>query len=144
MKQRNIFLILLFIGVVGFFIYGYFKAIPEVNNERESISQIEATPISHDFGEIEYGDVMEYTFKIKNTGDEVLEIKRLSTSCGCTTVKIDKEQIDSQEEVNLYVTYDSGAMSGSHAKGDQERIIFIKTNDPINPQIELIINAYVK
>jgi hypothetical protein len=42
------------------------------------------------------------------------------------------------------VTYDTGAMSGAHAKGQQKRIIYIKSNDPINPQIEAMIYAYVR
>jgi len=42
------------------------------------------------------------------------------------------------------VIYDSGAMSGFHALGKQERIIYLQTNDPKHPQIEVKIFAYVK
>lgn len=125
-------------------IIGYFKSVPGIKNQTENRPQIEISPQSFDFGEIQYGQTVEYSFMVKNTGSEMLEIKRLATSCGCTTAKITKEQIDPGEETELRVTYDSGAMSGPHGKGDQERIIYIKSSDPVNPQIEVMIYANVK
>ncbi len=68
----------------------------------------------------------------------------MATSCGCTTAKVSKEKINPGEEIELQVSYDTGAMSGDHARGEQERIIYIKSNDPINPQVEAMIYADVK
>ena len=138
-------LIFIVLGIIlGLLVYGYFKAVPGPSSQPENRSQIEITPKSFDFGEIEYGKKLEHVFKIKNLGDETLEIKRLSTSCGCTTAETSKERISAGEEVELKVVYDTGAMSGSHAKGKQERIIYVKTNDPVNPQMEVEIYADVK
>ena len=88
--------------------------------------------------------MVEYTFKVKNIGQVLLEIKRVSTSCGCTSAEVSKEKIAPNEEADLLVIYDTGAMSGAHAKGEQERIIYVKSSDPINPQIEVMIYATVK
>ena len=88
--------------------------------------------------------VVEYIFKVKNTGNEALEIKKVATSCACTTAKIDKEKINPGKETNLLVVYNTGAMSGSHAKGEQERIIYVRSNDSVNPQVEVMIYADVK
>lgn len=150
---RNI-LITLFLLIVGLAAYGYFKATAGVEKQTEKHPKIEISPKSFsskggpapgwDFGEIEYGKTVEHTFKVKNLGNEALEIKRLSTSCGCTTAKTSKEKIPPGEEVELKVVYDTGAMSGSHAKGKQERTIYVKTNDPVNPQVEVEIRAVVK
>ena len=77
-------------------------------------------------------------------GSAVLEIKRLATSCGCTSAEIAEKQINPGEEAELRVAYDTGAMSGPHGKGPQERIVYIKSSDPINPQVEVMIYANVK
>lgn len=42
---------------------------------------------THDFGNIEQGDVVEHTFKFTNTGTEPLIITNVQVSCGCTTPK---------------------------------------------------------
>ncbi len=136
-----VFLILVILGLAG---YGYFKSIPGVENQAENLPKIEISPEHFDFGEVEYGQLTEYTFLVKNLGEETLEIKKVATSCGCTTAEIAKEKINPGEEVNLLVVYDTGAMSGAHAKGEQERIIYVKSNDPINPQVEVMIYANVK
>jgi len=142
MKAKAIIFIV--IMVIGLAVYGYFKAVPGIQNQTENKPQIEINPKIFDFGEVKYGDVASHVFKVRNTGEQVLEIKKVATSCACTEAEIEKKRLGPNEEVNLTVTYNTGAMSGSHAKGKQERIIYIKSNDPKNPQIEAIISAYVK
>ncbi len=144
MKPRTLFLIISVLVIVGIVISGYFKATPGVENQEENLPQIEITPKSFDFGVIDYGETVEYSFSVKNLGDEILEIKRVATSCACTTAEIEKEILSPSEETKLLVTYDTGAMSGPHAKGEQERIIYVKSNDPVNPQVEAMIYADVQ
>lgn len=143
MSKSKIWVFLILI-IIGLLVYGYFKAIPSPEDQEENQPKIEAFPMSFDFGEIEYNQIVEHSFRIRNSGKEVLEIKKLATSCACTTAKINKEKINPNEEAELLVRYDTGAMSGSHAKGRQERIIYIRSNDPLNPQIEVMIYAYVR
>jgi hypothetical protein len=142
MKIKLSILIFGIILILGF--YGYSKAIPSVSEHVESRPQIEITPSSFNFGEIEYGIIAEHVFHLKNLGSETLEIKRLSTSCGCTSAEVDKEVISTGEQIELKVIYNTGLMSGAHARGRQERIIYIKTNDPVNPQVEVTISALVR
>lgn len=144
MKSKTLFFTIIVLAALGLVIYGYFKATPGLEDQTEKRPEVEITPKSFDFGEIKYGEIAEYTFKIRNLGDEILEIKRVATSCACTTAEVEKEMLSPGEEVNLFVRYDTGAMSGAHAKGEQERIIYIKSNDPVNPQVEVTIKAYVK
>ena len=136
-----IFIILI---IVSLFIFGYFKSIPGVEDQAENIPKIEINPKDFYFGEIDYGQVVNYSFLVKNVGSEILEIKRVSTSCACTTAEIKKEKINPNETAELQVVYDTGAMSGPHGMGEQERIIYVKSNDPINPQTEVMIYANVK
>ena len=140
MKSKALLMVFLILGLAG---YGYFQATGGIKNQIQTGPKIEITPESFDFGEIEFGKVVEYTFKVRNTGSEILEIKRVATSCPCARAKILKEKIEPGEDVELLVIYDSGAM-GLHGKGRQERIIYVKSNDPINPQQEVKIYALVK
>ncbi len=140
----KIFLLILPLVIIGMAVLGYLKSVPGVENQTNSRPQIEITPKTFDFNEIEYGSIAEHTFKIKNLGKETLEIKKIATSCACTSAEAEKEIIEPDEEVDLKVIYNTGLMSGSHAKGEQERIIYVKSNDPINPQVEVTIHAYVK
>lgn len=143
MKTRNYLIVAVLFLLIALFGYGYIKSTPGVDDLTGPIPEIVITPKYFDFGDIKYGDVVQHTFIVKNIGDAVLEIKRIATSCGCTTAKVDNDNILPGEETNLIVTYTTGAMSGDHALGEQERIIYIKNNDPINPQTEVMIYARV-
>src|SRR5690349_7331106 len=43
-----------------------------------------AVPV-YDFGRVQAGDVVKYTFIFTNTGDQTLEVSHVQPSCGCTT-----------------------------------------------------------
>lgn len=143
MNQKIIILLFVLILILG--VVGYFKAIPGHKNQTDDVPQIEINQNTFDFGEIEYGAIAEHSFKVKNIGNEVLEIRKIATSCACTSAEVSKKILEPEEEIDLNVVYNTGLMGDSpHAKGNQERIIYLKTNDPINPQVEVTIHAYVK
>lgn len=144
-KKSLIFIFLFLAGLLSFVIYGYYQATPSPDRQITNRPQIEISPKSFDFGEIDFGKVVKYNFQVKNTGKEALEIKRVATSCACTAAKIVKEELEPGETAELLVSYDTAAMGrSSHGMGKQERIIYVKSNDPVNPQVEVMISAYVK
>lgn len=49
--------------------------------------------VDHDFGTIAEGDVVEYTYSFKNTGEAPLIIQSAQGSCGCTVPAWSKEPI---------------------------------------------------
>jgi len=49
--------------------------------------------MDHDFGTINEGDIVEYTYKFKNTGNAPLIIQGAQGSCGCTVPNWTKEPI---------------------------------------------------
>jgi len=135
--------LILGIIVLGIVIAGYFAAVPGVENRKGDFPKIEISPGSFDFGEIDYGDVVSYGFKVKNSGQETLEIRRVATSCACTTARISQDKLEPGEEAELLVSYDSAAMA-LHGSGREERIIYVRSNDSANPQVEVRIYATVK
>lgn len=54
---------------------------------------MEFTNTDHDFGTINEGDVVEYTYSFKNTGAAPLIIQSAQGSCGCTVPDWTKEPI---------------------------------------------------
>ena len=124
-----VLVIIAMFGVYGYFILG--KGAPK----------IEVAPSSYDFGDILYEKV-EHTFLIKNTGTKLLEIKGVSTSCGCTKAAVESEKIMPSETTNLLVTFDPNIM-GDNEVGKILRIIYVKSNDPEQPEVEIKITANV-
>jgi hypothetical protein len=145
MEKKNSAIFFIFGAAVLIFVgYGWWQAVPDAGKAGEKLPKIEISPQFFDFGEAEYGQVLKYNFLIKNGGEAVLEIKRVATSCGCTTAQVSKKEIEPGDEAELLVIYDTGVMSRAHGKGRQERIIYIKSNDSVNPLVEVRIFAQIK
>jgi hypothetical protein len=66
-----------------------------------------------DIGE-EFGNIS-YSFSLKNTGNQLANNFRLSPSCGCTTVKLNTEQVAPGDEarIELYIDQSTGGQ-GDH------------------------------
>lgn len=132
-KYRSILLIA---GVLIAFsaVYGYFSIL--------RTPRIEVTPAFMDLGDVtEEG--FNYTFTVRNTGSKDLVIDRVSTSCGCTSATIDSERIMPGGETGLRVTFNPKLMVNEEIKGKVSRIIFIRSNDPEKPELEIKITANV-
>ncbi len=54
---------------------------------------MEFKTVDHDFGTINEGDIVEYTYSFKNTGAAPLIIQNAQGSCGCTVPDWSKEPI---------------------------------------------------
>jgi uncharacterized cupredoxin-like copper-binding protein len=90
----------------------------------------------HDFGNVKEGQVVDYTFKFKNTGKGVLEVKNVSTSCGCTVALISSKILEPGKEGTLRVELDT-----KNREGQLNRNITIQSNDPKEPNKVLLIFA---
>jgi len=104
--------------------------------------KIEIIPDSYDFGNVPY-EKIKHTFLVRNAGAAPLEIKGVSTSCGCTKATVESETIMPGETTNLLVTFDPNIM-GDNETGEILRVIYIKSNDPGQPEVEVEIKANVK
>ncbi|MDX1582022.1 MAG: DUF1573 domain-containing protein [Thermoanaerobaculia bacterium] len=91
-----------------------------------------------DFGTVPKGEVLTHSFKIKNTGDEDLEIIRVQPACGCTVADYDAV-IAPGETGRVEAAVKTEAFSGPINKS-----VTIQTNDPDTPTAQVAIRAVVK
>jgi hypothetical protein len=85
---------------------------------------------------VKEGHVVDYTFKFKNTGKGILEVKDVSTSCGCTVAMISSKKLEPGKEGTLRVELDT-----KDREGKMNRNITIQSNDPKEPNKTLLILA---
>ena len=90
----------------------------------------------HDFGRLFSRDPATVMLKFKNVGNSALEILKITTSCGCTTTKLDKMVYEPGESGELEVIYRPKSPGTSTAK-----LVTIQTNDATNPVTKFTIRA---
>jgi tetratricopeptide (TPR) repeat protein len=66
----------------------------------------------HDFGYVSSGEVLEKEFKFTNTGEEDLEIGRITADCSCVHASASKNIIKAGESAKIKVTYDTAGKTG--------------------------------
>lgn len=85
-------------------------------NAKVPRTKIEFDKEIHDFGQIEQGEIVETTVKIKNVGDNNLYIVDAHGSCGCTVPEVTKEAIKPGESAPISVKFDSNGKTGEVTK----------------------------
>ena len=70
---------------------------------------------------------------LKNKGDELLKILGVSSTCGCTTLKLKERRIQPGDEVDLNFVVDTRGKLGM-----VEKTITIHSNDPETPWKEVV------
>ena len=77
------------------------------------------------------GEELRGTVYIKNSGDEPLKIRGVSSSCGCTTLRLKQRIVLPEKEVELRFVVDTRGKLGLI-----EKTITLHTNDADSPHIE--------
>ncbi len=90
----------------------------------------------HDFGEVTQGESTTHTFRFQNAGDEVLEISRLRSSCGCTAALLSAQRLAPGELGELKVTFNSAGF-----RGMVQKLITFDTNDPDHPSANFLLKG---
>ncbi len=101
-------------------------------------AKIQFVKEKHDFGKVEQGKVLSYSFKFKNAGDAPLTIKNVRTTCGCTAAVVKGKKLDPGKEGEIKVSFNTIGYGGNVSK-----YIYVDTNDPSAPQKQLTISAAI-
>lgn len=91
-----------------------------------------------DFGRVDNSEKISIELKIINEGKSDLYIRKIKSTCGCTTTNPDKEVLKPGESGSLNVTFDPRGRSGS-----QHKLITIFSNDPRASAQRLTVKAFV-
>jgi len=91
-----------------------------------------------DFGKVKQGDELSYDFVFKNEGDDVLNIRNVETTCGCTAALVSDRRVDPGKSGRIKVTFNSRGYAGEVTK-----YVFVDTDDPQSPRVQLKILAAV-
>ena len=116
----------------------------EEDYSKWSADQIANAPVidfnetTHDFGDIKKNEKVTTIFKVTNSGKSNLNLRKVSSSCGCTVSQPEKNIIAPSETTNITVTFDSRGRSGK-----QNQNITVLSNDPKKPQQLLRITANI-
>lgn len=137
---------------------GNVRGVSSYAKDDPAAPKLELIENSFDFGKINLSDVARHDFKIKNTSQNPLVIYSLTTSCHCATaiLKVPGQpdtipagmhggdswtrEIAPQGEAIVEAIYEPAKMP---VKGPVNRIIYLKTNDPDNPEPKLEVRAEV-
>ncbi len=92
----------------------------------------------HDFGQIAPGSTNTCEFKFQNKGAGTLVIKEVTKTCGCTVPTLDKKEYAPGEEGTIKVQYSADRGAGVRTKN-----LYVLSNDPDNPRVELTIKAAI-
>lgn len=95
--------------------------------------------LEYDFGEVAQGDKVNYTFRFKNSGDELLEISSVSSSCGCTAALLSSKRIAPGDTGEIKATFDS-----SRFRGPITKTITLNSNASLHPQVQFRLKGLVK
>ncbi|NLJ06979.1 MAG: DUF1573 domain-containing protein [Sphingobacteriales bacterium] len=93
----------------------------------------------HDFGTVKQGQILTTEFTFSNKGKDQLVIYDTKTNCGCTASTLNKMRFDPGESSIIKVTLDTKGKSGYI-----QQSVTVKTNDPNNPEVVLLLNARVE
>jgi hypothetical protein len=100
--------------------------------------RIEFSGLFFDFGRVAAGREVSHDFIFTNTGDQLLEISDVQSSCGCTTATNWAKQIEPGKSGVIPVLFNSGGMAGPLTKN-----LWVVCNDTNQSPVTLRFSAMV-
>ena len=94
---------------------------------------------THDFGKINEGEKVSYSFEFTNSGSADLLISNASGSCGCTVPEYSKEPVRPGRSGIIHVIFDSTGKDGH-----QNKTVTITANTIPNSKVITITGEVVK
>lgn len=92
-----------------------------------------------DFGRVDNSEKISIELAIINEGKSDLYIRKIKSTCSCTTTNPNKEVLKPGESGSLNITFDPRGRTGS-----QQKLITIFSNDPRASAQRLTVKAFVK
>lgn len=94
-------------------------SIPNITQQPQEIKDpttVELIDSIYDFGKVAEGDIVEYSYRFKNTGSNPLIVSNVSASCGCTVPEKPEAPIKPGEIGFIKVKFNSDKRPGEAHK----------------------------
>lgn len=101
--------------------------------------RIEVVPEHLDFGDLQGWETRDAEVIIRNVGDQVLRIRQIESTCGCTVPELEVKQIAPGAETVMHVHFNSKTF-----QGPQHRYLHIYSNDPLRGSYDFLVTADIK
>ncbi len=101
--------------------------------------QIKMEPEHLEFGALSQHETRDARVTITNTGDQLLRIRDIESTCGCTVPELDTRELAPGAATVMDVHFNSKGF-----QGPQIKYIHVFSNDPHRGAIDLLITADVK
>lgn len=111
---------------------------PMTKEDLEKAPKLTLERKSHDFGNINEGEIVKAEFIFTNTGKSPLNIRETKANCGCTVSRPDKDMLKPGENSKIKVSFNAKGR-----RGKQQKTITIFSNDPTAPTQQISISANV-
>lgn len=96
-----------------------------------------------DLGNVVNGEIVSQDLSVRNDGDADLIIDSIFTSCTCTRASVSPMIIGASQSGTLHIEFDSG-FHGPDLTGPLIRQVFINSNDPQQPELQMELTVNVK
>lgn len=102
-------------------------------------ADIQFDNLNLDAGTLRPNSRAKIVFNFKNSGDELLEIRKVNASCGCTVPKLSKRELAPGESGELILWFYTAGYYGKVTK-----TATVLTNSQLNPALVVSFNAVIK
>lgn len=93
---------------------------------------------SHDFGEVQKGELPEYRFELKNVYEETINIAQVFSSCGCTQVSVNKRQLKTWETAEVICRFNSKPFNGF-----KQATVTVRFGQPMVGEVQLTVKGTI-
>lgn len=118
-------------------VYEYYPPVPKSMEHR--VAKLGISDVDLDLREVNASQKVNRTIILTNLGPEPLEIKKVTTTCGCVQVQLDQTVLQSGERADLKFTFDPKGR-----RGIDHKHITLFSNDPLNPVRTITIKSSIK
>lgn len=97
------------------------------------------TQLDHDFGTVARGAKSEYEFELKNIFKEDVHLSSVTSSCGCTSPSITKQDLKTYEVSSILAKFNTRTFLGQRGA-----TLTVTIDKPYYAQVQLHVKGYIR
>ena len=94
---------------------------------------------THDFGDVQLGDIPEHRFEFENVFNETFHIQSINSSCGCTIATASKRTLKTWEKGEIICKFNTPAVGS----GPKQATITVKFDRPYRAEMQLSVKGNI-